>query len=304
MIRSMVDSALPLVRKLRKRGRKLFRMAAPAPNYQPGCKYHGRGVEHLDSKLASAGLPDVTTLIEKCLERKGHCKVLETGCGEGRLLLELLHRFGTRIELHGSNVGDWPVMFGKNPLQRSNEHYHVMPVERLRTLPPPTIHTADVQELSAFPVRDFDFIFSQAMMQHVPDKARGLEQSATLLSSDGMFVHELDRSIFSTLTCPDSRSTLAPRAFRPSRTCASVGSRSSIVIGWACPAISLCIGRPSRRSRSDSRSIASRRCACARSPRATSRFACGAHAASTASRRDPQANEPERAGVTIPAPRV
>jgi SAM-dependent methyltransferase len=189
----MVDSALPLVRKLRKRGRKLFRMAAPAPNYQPGCKYHGRGVEHLDSKLASAGLPDVTTLIEKCLERKGHCKVLETGCGEGRLLLELLHRFGTRIELHGSNVGDWPVMFGKNPLQRSNEHYHVMPVERLRTLPQPTIHTADVQELSAFPVRDFDFIFSQAMMQHVPDKARGLEQSATLLSSDGMFVHELDR---------------------------------------------------------------------------------------------------------------
>jgi SAM-dependent methyltransferase len=193
MIRSMVDSALPLVRKLRKRGRKLLRMVPLAARYKPGCKFHGRGVEHLDSKFASAGLPNVGTLIEERLKSKGHCRVLETGCGEGRVLLDLLQHFGARVELHGSNVGDWPVMFGKDPLKRSNEHYHVMPMERLRALPQPTIHTADAQDFSKFPVRDFDLIFSQAMMQHVPDKALALEQTATLLAPDGMFVHELER---------------------------------------------------------------------------------------------------------------
>ena len=192
MIRTMVDSALPIYRKIRKRGRKLLRMVAP-PGYQPGCKYHGRGVEHLDSKLRTAGLSDVSTLIEERLRTKGHCKILETGCGEARLLLELLDRFTTRVELHGINVGDWPVMFGDKPLQHSNKHYQIMSEERLRSLPAPTVHIADAQDLRSFPVRDFDLIFSQAMLPHVADKASALEQTAGLLAPGGMFVHELDR---------------------------------------------------------------------------------------------------------------
>jgi SAM-dependent methyltransferase len=115
------------------------------------------------------------------------------GCGEGRLLLELLERFGAHVEIHGLNHPKWPVMFGSEPLLRSNEHYRVMSAARLRSLPLPTIHAADVQDLSAFPVRDFDLIFSQAVLPHVADKARALEYSAQLLAPDGIFAHELDR---------------------------------------------------------------------------------------------------------------
>lgn len=131
-------------------------------------------------------------MIEQRLRQRGRCRVLEAGCGEGRLLLELLAHFGERVELHGCNLANWPPMTGEETLLRSNEHYGVIDPARLATLPLPTIHIADLQDLRDFPVRDFDFVFSQATVPHIADKARALEQSARLLASDGIFVHELD----------------------------------------------------------------------------------------------------------------
>jgi SAM-dependent methyltransferase len=166
--------------------------ALPARPYQPGCKFEGRGIAPLDEKLISAGLSGIVAMIEQRLRERGRCRVLEAGCGEGRLLLELLAHFGERVELHGCNLANWPPMTGEETLLRSNEYYNVIVPERLRSLPLPTIHVADLQDLSDFPLRDFDFIFSQAVVPHIADKARALEQSARLLASDGVFVHELD----------------------------------------------------------------------------------------------------------------
>jgi SAM-dependent methyltransferase len=160
--------------------------------YETSCRFQGRGVKPLDAKLTSAGLPRLAALIEQRLSTHGRCKLLETGCGEGRLLLELLDQFGSRVELHGINHPDWPMIAGTSPLHRTNEHYKIIHPLRLLTLPLPTLHAADVQELRAFPQRDFDLIVSQAVLPHVPDKARALEQTAELLAADGMFVHELD----------------------------------------------------------------------------------------------------------------
>ena len=166
---------------------------APAQlRYASSCKFQGRGVKPLDEKLISAGLPDLGTLIEQRLSTHGRCKLLETGCGEGRLLLELLDKFGARVELHGINHPDWPMVAGDSPLHATNEHYEIIHPSRLLSLPLPSLHAADVQDLSAFPVRDFDFIVSQAVLPHVPDKARALEQTALLLAPDGLFAHELD----------------------------------------------------------------------------------------------------------------
>lgn len=165
---------------------------APDPRFTPGCRFHGRGVDNFDAKLASAGLPSILTLIDERLRKRGRCRILETGCGEGRLLLELLETFGKRVELHGSNYEKDPVLVGSEPLLRTNEHYRVMSATRLRILPQPTLYLADLQDMRGVPAGGFDFILSQTMMHHVPNKARALEESARLLAPEGTFLHELD----------------------------------------------------------------------------------------------------------------
>lgn len=157
-----------------------------------GCVFHGRGVESFDTKLTTAGLPSLLALVETQLRKRGRCRLLEIGCAEGRLLLDLLEEFGARVELHGTNYDKYPATFGADPLPRTNEHYRIMPAARLRILPKPRIHSADLQDMSAFPVRDFDFVVSQAVVPHIPDKLRALDHSAALLAPHGMFLHELD----------------------------------------------------------------------------------------------------------------
>ena len=69
-------------------------------------------------------------------------------------------------------------MKGELSLLRTNEHYQILRPLRLLALGLPTIHAADVERLEAFPARNFDLIVSQAVIPHVVDKARALEQTA------------------------------------------------------------------------------------------------------------------------------
>lgn len=118
--------------------------------------------------------------------------MLEIGCGEGRLLLDLLGRFEGGVELHGINHERWPVVTGARGLRATNARYRILPPETSRRLPSPTIHLADAQNLSRFPARDFDFVVSQVVLAHVARKDKVLEESARLLAPDGVFLHEID----------------------------------------------------------------------------------------------------------------
>jgi len=131
------------LRRARRAAGRLRRQFGPV-----GCPFHGRGRASFNRLLVPAGLPSLQDRIAERLRDRPRVRLLEIGCGEGRLLLDL----------HGVNASDWPVLGRAGSLPRVNAHYRAMLPERLRSLPLPRIHAADAQDLSGFPHRDFGFV--------------------------------------------------------------------------------------------------------------------------------------------------
>lgn len=157
-----------------------------------GCEHTGRGLDRYEGVLRVAGLPSLVEQVAALSGRGRPVKVLEIGCGEGRLLLELLARVQGPVELHGVNHPSWPVAAEGRALRETNERYRVLAPDELKRRGMPRLHLADAQDLSAFPVKDFDLVVSQVVLPHVLRKDRVLEQSARLLAPGGTFLHELD----------------------------------------------------------------------------------------------------------------
>ena len=161
---------------------------------QGGDEHHNRGLARFDPVVVAGGLPSLTEQVAERLTRSPRARLLEIGCGEGRLLLDLHARFGDAIELQGVNAMDWPVIGQDHELLETNARYQVMPEEALRRARfPPRIRLADAQDLKGFRARQFDFVVSQVTLPHIARKDRVLEESARLLVAGGVFIHELDQ---------------------------------------------------------------------------------------------------------------
>ncbi|MEO8362049.1 MAG: class I SAM-dependent methyltransferase [Vicinamibacteria bacterium] len=159
-------------------------------------EHHNRGLDRLDDLLTSASHPSLTQRVRHRLgaSRQTRVRILEVGCGEGRLLLDLLARFSDGVELHGINAPSWPVISSLHDLAETNRRYGVMPGKMLSSARyPPRIHLADAQNLSAFKARQFDLVVSQMAIPHIGRKDRALEESDRLLARGGTFIHELDQ---------------------------------------------------------------------------------------------------------------
>jgi SAM-dependent methyltransferase len=160
---------------------------------QPGgCAYHNRGLARFDAVLRSAGRATLSDEIAERLAAGRDVRLLELGCGEGRLLLDLMARFERGITLHGVNHPRWPVARDARGLRATNARHRILDPARLAARPLPAIHLADAQDLSRFPRGAFDLIISQVVVAHVVRKDRVLEESARLLAPSGVFLHEID----------------------------------------------------------------------------------------------------------------
>lgn len=79
-------------------------------------------------------------------------RALEIGCGPGRLMKPLSRYFG---EIHGVDVSDEMIRLAR---------------EKLAGIPHAHAHASSGADLAAFADGSFDFVYSYAVFQHIPDR--------------------------------------------------------------------------------------------------------------------------------------
>lgn len=98
-------------------------------------------------------------------------RALEIGCGPGRLLKPMSQRFG---EVHGVDVSDEMIAIAR---------------QRLKSIPHAHAHAGSGADLKQFADESFDFIYSYAVFQHIPEKAvvlSYLAEAARVLKPGGL----------------------------------------------------------------------------------------------------------------------
>ncbi len=102
---------------------------------------------------------------------------LEIGCGPGRLIKSMASHFG---EIHGVDVSDEMIRIGR---------------EKLRGIPHAHLHATEGSSLNAFADDSFDFVYSYAVFQHIPEKQVVLEylrETRRVLKPGGIFRGQLN----------------------------------------------------------------------------------------------------------------
>jgi len=123
-------------------------------------------------------------------------RVLEVGCGEGRVLLELRRRF-PEIELHGINRTPWPAMRGPESLRRAAVHYGIFTRAQIKSVKLPLIHFYNAKKLH-FRDRSLDVVYSQFAIPYVDRKDMLLEEIWRALKVGGVALLYIDSERHST----------------------------------------------------------------------------------------------------------
>ena len=95
-------------------------------------------------------------------------RLLEIGCGEGRVLMELRKLFPS-IEIHGINKKPWPAMKGQKSLIAAGANYKIFSREEARNVELPIPHFYDATQLR-FPDHYFDVVISQVSIYQIKRK--------------------------------------------------------------------------------------------------------------------------------------
>ena len=108
---------------------------------------------------------------------EGQLRILEIGCGIGRLMAHLADECG---EIHGVDISEEMVRQGRR---------------RLAHVPHAHFHHAVHSDLRAFVDESFDVVYSYAVLQHIPDAAialRYLDEAARVLRPGGVLTIQVN----------------------------------------------------------------------------------------------------------------
>jgi ubiquinone/menaquinone biosynthesis C-methylase UbiE len=132
---------------------------------------------------AKGRIGNITKNIKELLKKKKQIKILEIGAGFGRTLLELKKIFGEKIETFGTNYeNEWNQKLAKEyGLDQGFSETEI----------PKIYIKVDAGKKLPFKNNSFDFIFCQATMQYITDRALFIEETNRILTKEGIAVLEL-----------------------------------------------------------------------------------------------------------------
>lgn len=127
-------------------------------------------------------------IIEQKIPENGN--VLEIGCGEGRVLLELLKKCPSAY-FYGINKKPWPAMRGTVSLKKTAIFYEIFKKSEISSLNLPKIHFYNAKKLH-FENSFFDVIYSQVAIQYVDRKDLLIEEVWRVLKPGGVAYLNID----------------------------------------------------------------------------------------------------------------
>jgi ubiquinone/menaquinone biosynthesis C-methylase UbiE len=128
--------------------------------------------------------------ISKALRSQKIVRVLEIGCGEGRVLMEL-RKLYPQIELHGINKSPWAAMKGSQSLKRTATFYDILTNNELKNARLPKIYFCNAEKLR-FKDCFFDLVISQVSIQYVKRKDILLSEIWRVLKKNGVALLNID----------------------------------------------------------------------------------------------------------------
>ena len=165
--------------------RKLFGRK-PKEQHRPA----GRGLRQFERKF---GADRVRGLVDAAVAARPDARIFEIGCGEGRLMLDLLKQWPT-LRLAGINKAPWDEMQGSESLALTAERTGLFTPEEFARLPLPEVHFGDASKL---PAEDdsCDLVFSQTTIQYVHRKDHVLEEAWRILRPGGTALLNIDTRV-------------------------------------------------------------------------------------------------------------
>jgi SAM-dependent methyltransferase len=160
------------------------------PSHAPAPNYRNRGIAEFEFTFGREAGSLVVPAVEEALARGAPVRVLEIGCGEGRLLLELRRRFPD-VALHGINKKPFPGMNGSASLAQIAIDHGIFTRAEVASVRLPEIAFHDASELRLADA-SADLVLSHLAIQYVVRKDRVLEEVWRVLKPGGRAFLNLD----------------------------------------------------------------------------------------------------------------
>ena len=125
--------------------------------------------------------------IETLLKKKEKIRILDIGCGYGKVLIELRKKYGNKVEIYGMNLErEW----NSNIIEKFALINRIFSKKELRNNLP-KIKIGDAGRKIPYPNNYFDIIISVASMQYIKNKAKAIEEINRVMSKCGIAIIEL-----------------------------------------------------------------------------------------------------------------
>jgi ubiquinone/menaquinone biosynthesis C-methylase UbiE len=157
---------------------------------QRGGFSRSRDLEKMNSRF---GDTQIQQILDKATAREKNVSVLEVGCGEGRVLMQL-RKLYPDIELHGINKKPWDVIKDDQSLLQTGTFYEIFKDNEVTRIKLPHLHFYDAEKLD-FNDNNFDLIISQVAVHYIKRKDLFLQEVWRTLKPNGKALLHIDNSI-------------------------------------------------------------------------------------------------------------